>query len=127
MALKSSRIVRECKTVEVMISLYCRHHHNNKLCPECAELTNYALERLQKCPFHEGKTICSKCPVHCYKPEMRERIRKIMRFSGPQMSYRHPILAIFHFLDKKRSEPVKSLHKSKYIQIQQQPLIFQGI
>ena len=32
----------------------------------------------------EQKTFCANCKVHCYKPEMREQIRKVMRFSGTE-------------------------------------------
>ena len=46
--------------------------------------------------FMENKTFCSNCRVHCYKPEMREKIREVMRFSGPRMLLCHPILAVWH-------------------------------
>ena len=114
MSAKSPRIAREGKTVEVMISLYCqRYHHNNKLCAECVELANYALERLKKCPFREGKTICAKCPVHCYQPLMREKIRAVMRYAGPCMTYRHPILALFHIIDRMRKAPLRPVGEAK--------------
>jgi len=110
---QSSRVKREVKTVSVMISLYCKkHHHQGRSCVDCAELTGYALARLKACPFQEGKTVCSKCPVHCYKTEMREKIRVIMRFSGPRMIYRHPPMAIMHLLDKRRDEPLRFPEKS---------------
>ena len=102
------RLKRENKTVSAMIGLYCRAHHRGKaLCPECGELNDYAGKRLEACPFQEGKTVCSRCPVHCYTPEMREKIRKVMRFSGPRMIYRHPVMAILHLIDKNRKNPVK--------------------
>lgn len=101
------RITRESKTVEKMIILYCRKHHLVKqLCPECLELVNYAHERLKKCPFQGGKTTCAKCHVHCYNPAKRERIRKIMRYSGPRMLFYHPIASIQHLIDGRRSEPI---------------------
>ncbi len=40
------------------------------------------------------KTFCANCKVHCYKPQMREQIRQVMRFSGPRMLLYHPVLAI---------------------------------
>jgi hypothetical protein len=98
------RISRERKTLAVMIALYCRKRHAAAdLCGDCKELLNYALECLEKCPFQEGKTTCAKCPMHCYKPAMREKIRFVMRYSGPRMLYRHPILAIFHLIDGRRT------------------------
>jgi hypothetical protein len=102
-----SRIDRERRTIQIMISLYCRHHHHKIECPDCKQLMSYALLRLEDCPFQEGKTTCAKCPVHCYKPEMREQVRKVMRYSGPRMLYHHPILTIFHFIDRRRNQPLK--------------------
>ena len=37
---------------------------------------------------------------HCYKPEMRERIRQVMRYSGPRMITKHPVAAIRHLLGR---------------------------
>jgi hypothetical protein len=94
------RLLREYKTVEAMISIYCDCHHQSRMtCADCEELRDYALERLEKCPFWEDKPTCVKCPVHCYKPAIREKIRQVMRFSGPRMIYRHPIMTIQHLLD----------------------------
>ncbi len=106
---ESPRIKREGDTMAVMISLYCHHRHEGKkLCDDCNSLLEYALERLKKCPFDEGKTTCAKCPVHCFKTDMRQQIRLVMRYSGPRMIYRHPIMALRHLLDGRRKKPVKS-------------------
>jgi len=35
---------------------------------------------------------------------MRVKIREAMRYSGPLMTFRHPILALFHVLDGMRKE-----------------------
>jgi hypothetical protein len=103
------RMVREQETVEAMIGIYCRGTHGTRagLCGECEALRNYARQRLQKCPFQEGKTTCAKCPVHCYRPEMREKIRVVMRYAGPRMLYRHPVMAIQHVLDGRRQEAIR--------------------
>ena len=103
----NSRMTREQRTVEAMIGLYCHGQHGATagLCPDCQELRSYARKRLQRCPFQEGKTTCAKCPVHCYKPQMREQIRVVMRYAGPRMLYRHPVLTILHFIDGTRKEP----------------------
>ena len=74
---------REKQMVSEMIRLYCRKRHRQKtLCTECKALEEYARQRSDKCPFMENKTFCSNCKVHCYKPEMREKIREVMRLSG---------------------------------------------
>lgn len=97
---------REKVIVSQMIKLYCRkqHHSGKVLCTECARLEAYARERSDKCPFMETKTFCSNCRVHCYKPEMREKIREVMRFSGPRMIFSHPITAIRHVIETKKEK-----------------------
>ena len=103
---------REKETVSEMIRLYCKKQHETKqgLCPECAALEEYARLRSDRCPFMETKTFCSNCKVHCYKPEMREKIRAVMRFSGPRMLFVHPVMAIRHVIESKKEQ--KRLEKS---------------
>lgn len=104
------RIAREEKTVEAMIRIYCRdqHHVREVPCSECHALLEYAGKRLSSCPFQAGKTPCARCPIHCYKPAMRERIRAVMRYAGPRMIFRHPILAIYHLMDGRQKAPVEA-------------------
>ena len=111
---------REAQMVSQMIALWCRGHHGRgrgservsggsdeptrvklglrtvALCPECAELQAYAVARIKRCPHMGTKTFCSACPSHCYRPAMRERIREVMRWSGPRMIRYRPITAIRH-------------------------------
>jgi len=100
-------MLREQKTVEGMIDLYCRGRHGTRgdLCAECRELKEYALKRLERCPFKEHKPTCANCRVHCYKPDTREKIKQVMRYAGPRMIYRHPVLALYHFIDRLRKPP----------------------
>ena len=107
------RIERESKTVDAMIALYCHKHHGTgkKLCFECSYLKDYANLRLQKCPFQGGKTICIKCSAHCYNSVNRDKIKAIMRYSGPRMLYRHPLAAIGHLIDGQRQKPLRRYHK----------------
>lgn len=96
---------REEELVSQMIALYCRKKHGgNGLCPDCGELAEYARQRSDKCPFMETKTFCSNCTVHCYKPVMREKIRDVMRFSGPRMMFCHPVAAVRHMIETKREK-----------------------
>ncbi len=96
-----SRIAREKRVAGLMIRLYCRKkEHNLTLCPECAELLAYAQARLDRCPFGEEKTSCQRCPVHCYRPAMREKMKAVMRFSGPRMLLYAPLEALRHLLRK---------------------------
>ena len=96
---------REKETVSLMIAVYCRKKHGcRQLCPECTALDAYARQRSDKCPFMETKTFCSNCKVHCYKPDMRQKIREVMRFSGPRMLTVHPVMAIRHVIESKREK-----------------------
>lgn len=97
---------REKKIVSEMIALYCHKKHGTigRICDECAALNAYAQMRSDKCPFMETKTFCSNCKVHCYKPEMREKIREVMRFSGPRMLTVHPVMAVRHVIESKREK-----------------------
>lgn len=101
-----SKREQEKRMVSQMIALYCRKNHRTKggLCPQCAALNDYACQRSDKCPFMETKTFCSNCKVHCYKPEMRERIRTVMRFSGPRMIFYHPVAAVRHVMETKKEK-----------------------
>lgn len=105
---------KEQRVVTEMIRLYCRKHHKGAdgvtangvtangvtdgLCAECRELAAYASMRSEKCPFMEQKTFCSNCRVHCYQPQKREQIRKVMRYSGPRMLCVHPWMAVWHMV-----------------------------
>ena len=72
-----------------------------RMVSECSELAEYARGRSDRCPFMETKTFCSNCRVHCYRPDMREKIREVMRFSGPRMIFHHPVAAVRHVIETK--------------------------
>ena len=100
----SRRLDRERRTVEAMIRLYCKGRHGNPagLCADCAALWDYVQRRLERCPFQENKPTCANCPIHCYQPALREQIHAVMRYAGPRMLWRHPILALRHMRDAAR-------------------------
>ena len=103
MNIKDKR-VREKHVVGEMIALYCRGNHGTKrgnLCGECARLLAYAHERSDKCPYMEHKTFCSSCKTHCYRQDMRDQIRTVMRYSGPRMMTVHPVMAIRHLIESR--------------------------
>lgn len=101
-------VAQEKRTVERMIRLYCRKHHRPaaNLCPDCVRLREYAHARLDRCPFGIQKSSCELCTVHCYQVEMRETMKKVMRYSGPRMILAHPADAIRHLIRNR-------LHKMK--------------
>jgi len=89
----------------VMLRIYCRDHHGRRtaFCGECQALLDYAMARLDRCPFGPHKTACAQCPVHCYKPAMRTQVQAVMRYAGPRMVYHHPLLALRHRWDAWRN------------------------
>jgi len=106
--MKNKFIRKEYKTIEAMLGLYCHDLHGtvkHDLCADCVKLLAYAKARLEKCPYQEQKPTCAKCPGHCYKPEMRDKIRLVMRYAGPRMLKNHPLLAIRHLLRGRKQTP----------------------
>ena len=97
---------QERATVQAMIRIYCKDQHPGEpLCVDCTELAAYADERLDKCPYGEGKPTCQNCPIHCYQKTKREQIRAVMRYAGPRMIWHHPVMAIRHLLHNRRPAP----------------------
>ncbi len=97
----TSRIDREKEVVGRMIELYCKKRLGMaEISEEYKTLQMYAHKRLDVCKFGNDKPNCKRCPIHCYKPEMREKIRAIMRWAGPRMIIYNPIAAIRHLFNK---------------------------
>lgn len=101
------RIARERATITAMLRIWCRDQHGRRsgLCADCAGLLDYAHQRLDVCPFGEAKPACNHCQVHCYSALMRERVKAVMRYAGPRMLLRHPVLSLWHLIDKRREAP----------------------
>jgi len=99
-----ARLKREKSTLEKMIAIYCGDHHYPAWpeCQACRDMLAYARERLTHCPYGEDKPACSKCPTHCYRPELREEVIAVMRYAGPRMLGKHPILTVRHLIDVKK-------------------------
>jgi len=87
---------------------YCRDHHQPErdLCAEYKQSLSYANIRLERCRFGKEKPPCAKCPVHCYQRDRREQVRVIMRYAGPRMRWKHPIMSLRHWLDGMHKAPV---------------------
>ena len=71
---------REKRMVQEMVALYCRKKHGGQ------------------------KRLCPNCRVHCYRPDMREKIRAVMRWAGPRMLLHHPVAAARHVIETKREK-----------------------
>ena len=111
--MQTPRLQREQATFVTMLRMYCSDHHPGiatdaeGLCGECAELLAYSRKRLAACPFGPEKPTCTNCQIHCYGPQQREATRVVMRYAGPRMLLRHPVLALLHVADGRRPAPPK--------------------
>jgi hypothetical protein len=101
------RLAREMKTIRAMLRIACHDRHGTAegLCAECQALADYAAKRLAHCPYGADKPTCVNCRIHCYGPRQREQVRDTMRYAGPRMMLRHPVLAIMHVVDGRRPAP----------------------
>jgi Nitrous oxide-stimulated promoter len=111
---------RELKDLQVLVTftgVYCRCHHaadksplrsesgeleklhleRVELCSDCREFLAYAIERRMRCPL-EPKPTCKHCHIHCYRAGHREKVREIMKFSGPYLIKRGRLDLLWHYL-----------------------------
>lgn len=88
---------KEIVMLEYMVKLYSKKKlKEDELSERCIQLLEYAKYRRSKCPHGENKPYCSCCEIRCYKSSEREFMSKVMKFSGPRMIFKHPILAFDH-------------------------------
>lgn len=96
-----SRIENEKAVVAKMFRLYYRRKLGLlEPSTEELELLSYAKQRLTRCKYGEQKPACKRCPIHCYRSDMRAKIREVMRWAGPRMIIYDPVAAIKHLLNK---------------------------
>jgi hypothetical protein len=76
------------------------------VCEECAALLAYAEKRRALCPQDKPgkpKPFCSHCETHCYKLEMRDLMRDVMRYAGPRsMLHGHAIDGVRHMIEGRK-------------------------
>lgn len=80
---KSEAIDKDIKILGKFILIYCEGNHGTgkKLCADCQDLLNYTRKRRKLCPL-DPKPECKHCPIHCYKPEYRKKVKQVMQYSG---------------------------------------------
>lgn len=108
--------LKDLKVLGLFTAVYCRRHHAGDksalalgvleaghlglakyhYCSECQEFLVYAIQRRLRCPL-DPKPTCKDCPVHCYRPGHRERVREIMRFSGMYLIKRGRLDLLWHY------------------------------
>ena len=108
--------LKDLRVLAQFTSVYCRMHHGDDrqplrsegpavaalkvekypVCPECRDFLLYAIQRRVCCPL-DPKPVCKHCPVHCYKPDYRQKVREIMRFSGRHLMLRGRLDLLWHY------------------------------
>ena len=81
---------RDHQIVTRFIEVYCKANHGSDgqdLCQECSDLLAYAGKRLEQCPY-DPKPKCKDCRTHCYRPDYRQKMKEVMRFSGMHFAKR---------------------------------------
>ena len=98
-------IGREKLTIRHMITIYCRGHRHSisGTCADCGAILRYAYDLIDKCQYNGSvKPACGLCRTNCFMPDMYRRFTQIMRYAGPRMLVRHPILTMAHLWDAVR-------------------------
>jgi len=113
---------RKSKDLKVLcnfISIFCRENHQTEdktafsykadgwcqvtgnkelvLCQDCSGLLKHGVVKLLLCPY-DPKPMCKKCKTHCYAPDYRGKMQKVMRFSGSYLIKHGRLDLIFHYL-----------------------------
>jgi len=108
----------EVHLVDSMIDVYAAAHWTGQPMSDTEVIDSeglkaYTHKRIAQCRYRNEpeKPFCNVCPVHCYKPEMRRQIRIVMRYSGPRMLFRHPVLSLQHLIGTIRSKKELSAMK----------------
>ena len=99
------RLQRDLATLARFIDFYCRRRHRLaprspvrikthdvdamvrkplELCSSCRKLLAHAFVKRMRCPL-SPKPACKHCSSHCYHPNYRRDIQRVMKFSGPRL------------------------------------------
>lgn len=100
-----TRLNREIKTIELMIDIYGKSHPEEV--ESCEKLKIYAVNRVENCPYGDGKPVCKNCKTHCYSSDMRDMVKTVMRYSGPRMIFHSPGLTLAHIFHGIIAKPKK--------------------
>ena len=113
----TSKEIKDLRVLAQFTSVYCKVHHQDSerfpldsnrrgiaklkvdqypVCAECREFLQYAIERRLRCPL-DPRPVCKHCQIHCYKPDYRQKVREVMRFSGKYLMLRGRLDLLWHY------------------------------
>jgi Nitrous oxide-stimulated promoter len=106
--------IKDLKVIVKFVGIHCADRHRGEersslssemaelfpkgvsLCADCRALVEYALLKRRRCPL-DPKPACKHCHVHCYGSEHREKMKRIMAFSGRKMIMRGRLDYLWHY------------------------------
>jgi len=93
---------KEKRDIQILIRfvhIFCQEKHKKgvHLCESCSELLSYGMGKRFQCP-HNPKPMCKKCETQCYNRKYRQKVREVMRFSGPYLIRRGRLDLLYHYL-----------------------------
>ncbi len=112
------KLKKDISILSLFTEIYCKNFHKERerealrvhgilkdfseeisraLCNDCKRLLLHSVTKRVLCPY-EPKPACKKCPTPCYFDGFRERIRKVMRFSGAYLIKKGRLDYIFKYL-----------------------------
>ena len=88
-----------------MIKIFCKGNHpddnsnnSSNLCNMCHDMEKYIHNRIDYCK--QNNFFCAYCDNKCHPMDKSDYLKKIMRYSGPRILKKYPIMSIKHFLKK---------------------------
>ncbi|MDD2367240.1 MAG: nitrous oxide-stimulated promoter family protein [Desulfuromonadaceae bacterium] len=102
----------DIRLIGKFVEVYCHGRHKEaeqltvtlpedlgqkRLCSECREFIEYAVARRIKCPLEAEKPSCKHCRIHCYDKPNREKVRRIMSYSGRRLMMRGRLDYLWHY------------------------------
>ena len=98
----------EVKILQKMITLYYNANKDSLSISECLAFKEYTIKKIMRCPLGDEKTSCAKCRIQCYNEPERSMIQKVMRYSGPRILFRSPVLTLVYLFNRKRAELINA-------------------
>lgn len=111
-------VEEDLRTLARFIDVYCRRRHpashkspaslkthdvqavvgaTVRLCSDCQKLLAHAFVKRSRCPL-EPKPACKHCQSHCYHPDYRRRIQRVMKYSGLRLLFSGRLGYLIHLL-----------------------------
>lgn len=112
------KIGKDLRVLADFVEIYCRENHREvprgplaasdaslraalesrdpALCAECRKLLLHGIAKRIQCPY-DPKPACKKCLTPCHVAGYREKIRRVMRFSGLYVIKRGRLDMVFHY------------------------------